>query len=85
MQNQYATGKTIYKGGLLNAHSGTLDPSGYIDREQKRSGLAALALRGREGNSQPAMPVGHPIKKQFNLAGISVSPTGKLGKLRDLL
>lgn len=82
MQNQYATGKTIYKGGLHNAQSGTLDPSGYINREQRRSGLAAMALRSKEG--QQGEPVQHPTKKQFNLAGLSVSPTGKLGALRDI-
>ena len=82
MQNQYATGKTIYKGGLPNAHSGALNPSGYIDREQRRSGLAALAMRQRESNGEQPMMTPHTLtKRHFNLAGVSVSPTGKLGKL----
>jgi hypothetical protein len=84
MQNQYATGKTIYRGGLPNAHSGTLDPSGYINREQsnRRSGLAAFALNTRNLQSPPAaVPGVPPPKKTLNLHGISVSPTGQLGKM----
>lgn len=81
MQNQYATGKTIYKGGLFNAHSGTLDPSGYINREsQRRSGLAAMAM-SRRNNPGQGSPVGNATKKQLNLYGIYVDPTGKLSEL----
>jgi hypothetical protein len=81
VQNKYATGATVYKGGLPNAQSGTLNPDGYIQREQsnRRSGLAAFALNKR------GLAVGQsmsPHKKQLNLAGLYVSPTGKLGRLK---
>lgn len=87
MQNQYATGKTTYFGGLPNAHSGTLDPSGYIQREQRRSGLAAVALARQKGTNKPTIapppsPVGtEPVKKKFNKAGLFISGTGKIGRL----
>lgn len=82
MQNQYATGKNVYKGGLPNAHSGTLDPSGYINREsQRRSGLAAVALARKTSGTTRQNMGSQATKKSFNLAGLFVSPTGKIGRL----
>jgi hypothetical protein len=81
MIDQYSAGKTVYKGGLPNAQSGTLDPSGYINRESnRRSGLAALAMAKRSGAQ--SVPGGKPTKKTFNEAGLFVSPIGKIGRLK---
>lgn len=83
MQNQYATGKNVYSGGLPNAHSGTLDPSGYINRESKRrSGLAAVALARRDSGTKQQGAGPNPTKKSFNLSGMFISPIGKLGRLK---
>jgi len=86
MQNNYATGKNVYFGGLPNATSGRLNPSGYIEREQRRSGLAAVALARQRANkvktTQPIVqPVETQIKKQFNKAGLFISGIGKIGRL----
>lgn len=96
MQNQYATGKNVYFGGLPNAQSGTLNPDGYIKREsQRRSGLAAVALARRDGqkskvpgittNTQATvtgnLPGPKTFKKSLNLSGLFVDPAGKLGRL----
>jgi hypothetical protein len=54
----YLTGARVYNGGMNNPHSGTLDPSGYINREMKkrqssrRSGLAETALRLQQHRMQ---------------------------------
>lgn len=87
MQNQYATGKTTYFGGLPNATSGTLSPDGYIKREQnksqRRSGLAAVALARQRKLKKPAQTTeNQPTKHALNVAGIYVSPTGRLGRLQ---
>lgn len=47
--NAYAAGNPVYNGGSPNPTSGTLDPSGYVQRglntpSNSRSGLAAAAL-----------------------------------------
>lgn len=86
MQNQFATGKTTYFGGLPNSHSGTKDPSGYIEREQRRSGLAQVALAKQRGQeTKPVMPEVTPVetnyKKMLNRNGLFVSGTGKIGRL----
>lgn len=82
MIDQYSAGKTVYKGGLNNAHSGQLPPDGYINRESnRRSGLAALAMAKRSNNTG-APPGILPTKKTFNQAGMFISPTGKIGRLR---
>lgn len=82
MIDQYSAGKTVYKGGLPNAQSGTLPPDGYINRESnRRSGLAALAM-ARRSSSGTTTPGGKPTKKTFNQHGMFVSPTGKLGRLK---
>lgn len=82
MQNDYATGKKVYNGGLPNAHSGTLDPSGYIKREsERRSGLAAIAMARRGNNGGPQAPGSKPTKRTFNENGLYVSPIGKIGRL----
>lgn len=56
----YAAGNKRYGGGRSNPTSGTVDPSGYVDRDNsnKRSGLAAAAGRRLQGNSQPQMQQG---------------------------
>ena len=85
MQNQYATGKNVYFGGTPTAHSGTRNPSGYIEREQKRSGLAAVALAKQRGMQQEQTPVAPPVetsyKRMLNRSGLFVSATGKIGRI----
>lgn len=58
--NSYAAGRKVYGGGRSNPTSGTVNPSGYIDRaankkaSQRRSGLAKMALtRLGTGVQQP--------------------------------
>ena len=46
-QDRNATGSPVYNGASNAATMGTVDPSGYVDRE-RRSGLAA-AMLGRPG------------------------------------
>jgi hypothetical protein len=54
---RYAAGPTVYSNGMHNPTDGTVDPTGYIDRElnkmpsQTRSGLASAALQRVRGNS----------------------------------
>lgn len=82
MINQYAAGKNVYKGGLPNAQSGTLNPDGYIKRESnRRSGLAAIAMARKTPNPNAGPPVGGPAKKTLNLNGLFVNPAGKIGRL----
>jgi hypothetical protein len=86
--NPYAAGHKVYKGGLPNAHSGTLDPSGYAERErnkpngppsQKRSGLAANLLSKDKKDDEPQK---YPLTAaMLMMHGLQTSPGGKLGKL----
>ena len=84
MLNEYATGKKVYKGGLHNAQSGTLNPEGYIQRgiSQRRSGKAAAMLRildkRKAQSNAPSLPV-----SLDNLAasGLTTSPVGKIRRL----
>lgn len=55
----YSVGRRVYNGASNAPTRGTVDPSGYIDRElnkpsQSRSGLAAAALRRVNGGQPPA-------------------------------
>jgi hypothetical protein len=87
MQNQYATGKTTYFGGLPNSQSGTKNPTGYIEREQRRSGLAQVALAKQRNQPQPTVmpemptPVETNYKRMLNRSGLFVSGTGKIGRI----
>lgn len=51
--NPYAAGDKVYNGGSPNPTSGTVDPTGYVQRElnnsQSRSGLARAALDRMRG------------------------------------
>lgn len=50
----YSAGNKVYGSGRSNPTNGTVDPAGYVKRESdKRSGLAAAAMRRLEGNQQP--------------------------------
>lgn len=54
MINPYSAGSKVYRGGSSAAQSGTLDPTGYINRESnKRSGLAAGPLNSIRGQTGP--------------------------------
>lgn len=60
----YAAGNKVYGNGRSNPTSGTVDPSGYVERgvkkkeSDRRSGLAAAAGRRLQNNSgvQPESP-----------------------------
>lgn len=47
-QDRQATGNPVYNGASNAATIGTVDPTGYVDRE-RRSGLAAAMLGKRDG------------------------------------
>jgi hypothetical protein len=54
-QDRQATGNPVYNGASNAATMGTVDPSGYVDRE-RRSGLAAAMMGRRSGaKGQPEM------------------------------
>lgn len=57
-QDRRATGNPVYRGAGPNPTSGTVDPSGYVDRE-RRSGLAKAILtpsgESGAGTSQPGV------------------------------
>lgn len=61
-QDRLATGNPVYNGASNAATFGTVDPSGYVDRE-RRSGLAKQLLHGTRprpdqagpGSADPAM------------------------------
>lgn len=65
--NRYAAGRKVYGGGRSNPTSGTVDPTGYIDRSannmasQRRSGLASSAISRRLNN---------PVQRVQNAAAI---------------
>lgn len=67
---RYSAGNKVYGGGRSNPTSGTVDPSGYVEREvnnqasDRRSGLAQTAL-DKLGGFQPytQQPVGPPPLK----------------------
>lgn len=73
---RYAAGSTVYGNGTTHPTDGTVDPSGYIDRElnkvmqpsQTRSGLAAAAL-SRINGGQSASYSGNPGNSQPGAAG----------------
>lgn len=52
-QDRLATGAPRYGGGSNAATIGTVDPSGYVDRE-RRSGLAKALLQRQRGAVQPS-------------------------------
>lgn len=90
--NQFATGKPIYNHGTNNPQSGTRNPTGYINREQKRSGLAAAALRLRDkmqgqfptpvplpnSNTPPTSPQPSSLATILAQQGVSVDPAGRI-------
>lgn len=93
MNNQLATGKPVYNHGNNNPQSGTRNPTGYINREQKRSGLAAAALRLRDKmqgqqpqqpqelpypNMQPPSPQPSTFATLMAQQGATVDPAGRI-------
>jgi hypothetical protein len=52
-QDRRSTGNPVYNGASNAATFGTVDPTGYADRE-RRSGLAKSILQGGLGQSGPA-------------------------------
>lgn len=73
--SSYLVGNRVYNGGTNSPNSGTLNPSGYIERELKkktastrRSGLAATALRMQQNS-------GSKIPAIRNIAQLPPTPT----------
>lgn len=84
--SSFLGGSRVYRGGLPNPNSGTVDPSGYITRSlnqsNRRSGLAATALRLQQqrSNITPgniAAPV-HLQSINPTSHTVTTSPTGKI-------
>lgn len=89
--DQYATGKPVYNHGNNNPQSGTRNPTGYINREQRRSGLAAAALRLRDKmqgqlpspvapnpNMPPTSPQPSTLATILAQQGVTVDPAGRI-------
>lgn len=78
--NQHATGKRVYGGpsGPSHATAGTVNPMGYVQREQRRSGLAQ-AILGRTSQS-----AGSPNREVASQLGELVSnhPYSVLARLK---
>jgi hypothetical protein len=51
-QDRRSTGNPVYNGSSNAATFGTVDPSGYVDRE-RRAGLAKSILQGQVGQQAP--------------------------------
>lgn len=74
--NRYAAGRKVYGGGRSNPTSGTVDPTGYIERSannmasERRSGLASSAISRRMRRGGPTTGV-DPLA---GIAGVSVDP-----------
>lgn len=78
----YGRGQTVYGNGSHAPTSGTVDPSGYIDRSlnnpsDSRSGLAAAALDRLSGNgSVPSQSPG--VLPLGDVTTLTITPTGQL-------
>jgi hypothetical protein len=82
-QDRRATGNPVYRGAGPNPTSGTVDPSGYVDRE-RRSGLAkAVLAAGRPGASQ-AQPAGGGPSVDPQLVGETASRVDRREIIRRL-
>lgn len=78
--NRYATGDKVYGGigGPGAPTQGTVDPTGYVDRE-RRSGLAAAALqRTASGGLDGAPQAGQVAMGSGYAPRPTVSPVGKI-------
>lgn len=84
-ENPYLAGNPVYRGGSNAPTMGTVDPTGYIDRElnnpsQTRSGIAEAALaRLKVPNQDPdaAAPT-TPLPNPTATINFIISPTGQL-------
>lgn len=87
MFNSYAAGNKVYNGGLPNPTSGTVDPSGYVQRElrnknkpqqsERRSGNASAMMRLYEKYMQMnQQPISNP--EALRKSGLNKTPTGQL-------
>lgn len=78
--NRYATGNKTYEGGRPVATTGTVDPTGYVDRG-RRSQLAASILNRKPGMAHPPESfVGETVARTpvHILAGILLANRGGL-------
>ena len=73
MTQNYSAGNKIYGAGRSNPTSGTVDPTGYVDRSfnnsasQRRSGLAQAAISRRLGISGGGAPIGGALPTVQNI------------------
>lgn len=78
----YSTGNKVYGMGRPNATSGPVDPAGYVERSNnlknsdRRSGLAAAALR-RLGGSPNSQSQEQTPTEQPQPIGIITLPDGR--------
>lgn len=81
-QESYGRGQPVYSNGSHAPTTGTVDPSGYIDRSlnnpsDSRSGLAAAALDRLSGNG--SMPQQSPgVLPLGDVTTLTITPTGQL-------
>jgi hypothetical protein len=73
--NPYSTGRTVYRGTSYAPTRGTVNPSGYVDREL-RSKLAQAALRRRGLKKPPVQKLQQP--QQMIIDSPMLTPTGQI-------
>lgn len=78
----YGRGQPVYSNGSHAPTSGTVDPSGYIDRSlnnpsDSRSGLAAAAL-DRLSGTNPTAPQSPGVLPLGDVTTLTITPTGQL-------
>ena len=80
----YSTGNKVYGMGRPNATSGPVDPAGYVERSNniknsdRRSGLAAAALRRLGGSPNQQQPQEQaPEQEAPQPIGIITLPDGR--------
>lgn len=79
--NRYAAGRKVYGGGRSNPTSGTVDPTGYIERSannmasDRRSGLAQSAIQRRIGRRRGGPTTGVDPLAEINSSTGYTGPT----------
>lgn len=83
--NRYAAGRKTYGGGRSNPTSGTVDPTGYIERSannmasQRRSGLASSAISRRLNPISRAQSAAAPAPSGQRPFGMGAAQPGQFG------
>lgn len=83
MANSYATGNTVYNGSSSSSQPGQLDPTGFINREANRSGLAQNAINRGTTDFKPLAPAS-PTNFQNRTATGSILPDPTVFRPEDV-